>query len=160
MLPMQWGKRRVKIPRRAFLNAYIHESSTPRLNERRKGRERYAERIKMHKMTEIQQHIENLEDPNAFVRCVAAYALGKIGEQAAPAVPALTKALEDPDADVRHGVARALGKIGEQAAPAVSALTKALKDPAADVRRVAAYALGKIGEQAAPAVSALTKAPR
>ena len=41
-------------------------------------------------------------DGASEVRTKAADVLGKLGEHAAPAVPALTKCLEDGDADVRR----------------------------------------------------------
>ena len=54
--------------------------------------------------------------------------MGKIGPQAAGAVPALTGALSDKSEVVRSWAAGALGKIGPKAAPAVPALTRALFD--------------------------------
>jgi HEAT repeat protein len=51
-----------------------------------------------------------LTDPDAAVRCNAAEALGKIGDE--NAIPSLTKALSDNNGEVRQRVAKALGKIG------------------------------------------------
>ena len=78
-----------------------------------------------------------------------AFALGKLGEHAAPAVPALIAYLEHRRLLVRESAADALGNLGEHAAPAVPALTKCLEDRVDFVRRSAAAALGKVGQQAA-----------
>ena len=43
-------------------------------------------------------------DQNSEVRIQAAEALGKLGEHAASAVPALTKCLEDENAEARRAV--------------------------------------------------------
>ena len=43
-------------------------------------------------------------DSSSEVRWKAAAALGKLGEHAAPAVPALTKCLEDENAEARRAV--------------------------------------------------------
>ncbi|CCI30625.1 Similar to tr/Q8YVS1/Q8YVS1 (fragment) [Microcystis sp. T1-4] len=75
----------------------------------------------------------------------AAYALGKIGSEAA--IPGLLKALEDSNEDVRSNAAEALGKIGSETA--IPGLLKALKDSDWDVCEEAAEALGKIGSETA-----------
>jgi HEAT repeat protein len=52
--------------------------------------------------------------------------LGRMGEDAAPAVPALTALLDDPDLGVRKAAARTLGQIGPEAKDAVPALMRNL----------------------------------
>src|SRR5438552_3804422 len=92
----------------------------------------------------------------------AAYALGKIGNRAAEAVPALIRRLAaEESAKVREAIAFALGEIGRESLKAVEdpnlvpALAQALKDPDALVRRSSAYALGNLGDRAEPARPAL-----
>ena len=53
-----------------------------------------------------------MSDPADEVRTYAAYALSKMEDAAADAVPALIKALEDESDRVKHHVVFALGKIG------------------------------------------------
>lgn len=60
---------------------------------------------------------EALKDENAFVRRDAARALGKVGPEARPAVPALLAAArKDRERSVRKAVAEALKKIDPTAA--------------------------------------------
>ena len=56
------------------------------------------------------------ENQSSEVRKVAAEALGKLGEHAAPAVPALTKCVADKEENVRRGGLCALerSQAGEQ----------------------------------------------
>ncbi len=67
-------------------------------------------------------------DHTAFLRAKAAEALGQIGEDAKPAVPALVAALKD--AGVRTEAATALGNIGPAAKEAVTPLQDAAADKA------------------------------
>ncbi|MGH2413665.1 MAG: HEAT repeat domain-containing protein, partial [Microcystaceae cyanobacterium] len=92
--------------------------------------------------------IKALEDPDDYVRCRAADALGKIGSERA--IDALIKALEDPDDYVRSSAAYALRKIGSERA--IDALIKALKCPYDSVR----YVSRKSGSERA--IEALIKA--
>ncbi len=78
----------------------------------------------------------------------AARAIGKVGPQAASAVPALLVALQDPAATIREHAAEALGDIGPPAAEAVQGLASVLDDPAPRVRRDAVRSLGQIGQPA------------
>ena len=87
---------------------------------------------------DVEKAVLQLQDPDVEVRSRAAEALGKIGPEAAAAVPALTTALQDPDVDVRMEAAWALGCIGPEAAAAAPALSNALQDPVVDVRSEAA----------------------
>lgn len=79
-------------------------------------------------------------------------ALGQLGPDAAPAVPALAAAFRHPDDDVPRLVARTLAKIGPAAVPA---LKQSLSDPSQTVRRQAVESLGWIGQ---PAVGVLIEA--
>ena len=99
--------------------------------------------------------MELLDDPNARLKSRAAEALGMMGGDAEPAVPALIKMLHYPDMDVRMRAADALGWIGRQPEIAVPALTQALTDPEEGVDYYAALSLGSFGERAASAIPAL-----
>jgi len=57
-----------------------------------------------------------------YVRAVAADSLGRIGPEAAAAIPALQDLLRDEQAPVRAAAATALGRMGPSAKEAVSAL--------------------------------------
>lgn len=75
------------------------------------------------------------------------FALGRMGDQAAPAVTALAAVLErDADWRVRREAAETLGKIGSRAPVAVDGLTLALDDEDRFVRSAAEEALAKIRE--------------
>lgn len=91
------------------------------------------------------------------VRGRAAEVLGRIGEGAAPAVPALIEAMEDERPDVRREVLFALGNIGPQAKAAVGVARKALADPDQSVRYSAVWTLGRIGPAASDALPELEK---
>ncbi len=87
---------------------------------------------------------------------MASEALGWIGRDAAPAVPALCKLLkESKDPGIRRDAAVALGRIGANSELTVSALTSALDDGWAKVRAVAAEALPSFGRDAKPALKKL-----
>jgi HEAT repeat protein len=92
------------------------------------------------------------------VRLRAAEALGNMGADAAPAVPALIATLPDETPSVRSGVAFALGHIGPAAADAVPALVELLQDENREVRSMASVALGRIGPPAGAARPALATA--
>ena len=99
-----------------------------------------------------------LKDPDPEVRRSAAFALGRIGHEAGPAVPALAEALKDESPRVRFESALALYKIGPAARDAVPALSAALKDDEPLVRMDAALALSGVGPDARGAVPALIEA--
>ena len=79
------------------------------------------------------------DSPN--IRATAAYLLGQMGTNAAPAVPDLIETLRDDDAYVRVRATRALSQIGQ---PAVTNLTAALTNRNELVRTNAAKALSAI----------------
>jgi HEAT repeat protein len=87
----------------------------------------------------------------------AAVVLGKIGPEAADAVPALLKQVNNEEAVVRREVLFALGKIGPAAKDAVPAALACVDDPDAAVRYSAVYSLGRIGPDAAAATERLLK---
>lgn len=99
--------------------------------------------------------IKCLERP-ALIRA-AAVVLGKIGPEAADAVPALLKQVNNEEAVIRREVLFALGKIGPTAKDAIPAALARVDDPDATVRYSAVYALGRIGPNAAPATERLLK---
>ena len=108
---------------------------------------------------------QELDRPEEAARRNAAYALGKLGFHAAPAITPLMKRLrEDTSPKVREAAAAALGDVGKETNnPAatqnmIPALTQALKDADHLVRRSAAYALGSLGAGAAGAQDALAAA--
>jgi HEAT repeats len=95
-------------------------------------------------LLEIGQWTERLTGGDVADRQRAAAALGGLGAEASPAVPALADALSDEDPGVRQSAAEALGRIGPDASPALPALTQALADPDAGVRENAALAVAAI----------------
>jgi HEAT repeat protein len=97
---------------------------------------------------------------DATAQAQGALGLGRLGPEAAAAVPALTEALKNPNTLVRQNAALALGEVGPAAKGAVSALAEVLRDPEWVVRRQAALALGRLGpdaRSAAPALQRLTR---
>ncbi|MCP4716639.1 MAG: HEAT repeat domain-containing protein [Deltaproteobacteria bacterium] len=129
--------------------------------------------------------VEGLKSNEASIRRNAAFALGEIGPDAAPAIDTLAGALKnDPDSEVRRNAAFALGEIGPAAiqvllgilskkdsrmrrdgasalvrigSPAVAHLINALRHKDPIVRRNAADILGRIGPKAKTAIPALEK---
>jgi len=111
---------------------------------------------------------KELTHRDASVRRSAAFALGRMGEEARSAVAQLVRLLqEEPDAGVRDMAASALGNIARALkddnaavwAKSGGLLVQLLTDdPSERVRRSAAYALGAFGPQASGAVGPLLKA--
>ncbi|MEO8139074.1 MAG: HEAT repeat domain-containing protein [Gemmatimonadota bacterium] len=95
--------------------------------------------------------VADLKGAAPYTRNAAAYAIGGMGADAKPAVPALIEALKDPEATVRYPVCVALREIGPAAKDAVPALTETLDDRNDDVAAMARKALVKItGEDPRP----------
>ncbi len=95
--------------------------------------------------------VADLKGLAPYTRNRAAYAIGGMGADARPAVPALIEALKDPEAAVRYPVCIALREIGPAAKEAVPALTETLDDRNDDVAAMARQALIKItGEDPRP----------
>jgi HEAT repeat protein len=85
-----------------------------------------------------------LADPTGDARRNAAYALSRLGERAAPAVPALVAAFDAPETG--PVAAEALARTGGAAVPA---LAECLAGKGEERRALAAYALGLIDAPAA-----------
>ena len=103
--------------------------------------------------------LETLQTKKRVFPGMAAAALGELGRDSAPAVPALSVELKAPHADDRWSAAGALAAIGPQASEAVPALAEALQQDADEkVRWYVAYALAEIGPGSAPAAPALLQA--
>ncbi|HET7293561.1 MAG TPA: HEAT repeat domain-containing protein [Vicinamibacteria bacterium] len=99
-----------------------------------------------------------LRNDDPYVRSFAAYSLGRLGEAAAPAVPALIDAYRREEKEGRGAAVVALGALGPAAAPAVPALVEGLANPVNHRRWTAARSLGRIGPAAKEAVPALIEA--
>lgn len=95
----------------------------------------------MKNTSNVDQFIDKLRQGRAFARSNAAYVLGKMGEQA---VPALIEALNSEKVEVRKCAVYALGRIGDPTA--IPALNHALRDAHHDVAKWAANALKAIEE--------------
>jgi hypothetical protein len=95
--------------------------------------------------------LKKLQSADMYDREGAAHLLGRLGADAAGAVPALVETLKnDPRNSVRFNMAAALGKIGPAAKAAVPDLIRALQeDTGGGVQREAATALGLIGDLSA-----------
>jgi serine/threonine protein kinase len=92
----------------------------------------------------VSEQMQGLASGDSGTRWHAAEALGNMGGEAGPAVPALIPLLQDRVEVVRWRAAEALGKIGPAARPAVPALIAALARPGL-LSTEAAKALGRIG---------------
>jgi len=95
----------------------------------------------MKNTTQVNVFIDELKHGSTFTRCNAAFVLGKMGEQA---VPALIDALASEQAEVRKYAAYALGRIGDS--KAVVALKEASRDTHRAVAKWATDALNAIEE--------------
>lgn len=95
-----------------------------------------------------------LNDNDFNVRFYAAWTLGRIGPDAAPAVPALLEARTDLNGDVRRKAVYALGRIRPPADQTIPVLIETFKDDDVDVRRAAVEAVAGYGKEAVPALIA------
>ncbi len=100
---------------------------------------------------------ECLDDEAWFARAAGAMALGAIGPDAAPEVPAILALLDDDELTVRCSALAALGQIGTPAERIVPSLTAALRDEDPAIRAHAASSLGAVGAEAKSAVPDLVK---
>jgi HEAT repeat protein len=97
-----------------------------------------------------------LSDPDYAVRSRAAKAIGEMGPDAAPAIPALAQALSDPSPEMRLFTAEAFSKIGPAAEPALPEIMKALSSDERDQEGpFLVITVGNIGSAAEPAVPLL-----
>jgi HEAT repeat protein len=105
--------------------------------------------------------IDSLQNELEVLRFHAAIALGNLGRDARPAMPALIHtALWDEDPAVRLEAAVALWKIDRTGPLVIPALIKALADSNELICWIAADCLGQIGSEAREAVPALQQALR
>src|SRR5206468_1915907 len=105
---------------------------------------------------------EILADEDLWLRMNAAIALFQLRADAAPAIPALTKALKDTKNEAYVGtftlsiqamIALALGRASSGNSEAVAALTETMESAGTrGLRRAAAQALGEVGPEALAAV--------
>lgn len=102
--------------------------------------------------------VSQLSNQNGRARIRAAEALGRLGADAALAVPALTRALRDREHEMRWSAALALGRIGAPAATATPALVRALDDSSPHVRWTVPGVLVAIRARGELAVPGLTRA--
>ena len=98
-----------------------------------------------------------LQNKNVEVRVNAARALGGMGIQAKPAVPALVAALKDKQLRVRYSAAIALVNIGAELKTAFPYIIAALENESQFLRSDAASALANIGYNLQRKVSELSK---
>jgi HEAT repeat protein len=99
----------------------------------------------------VAEWTSDLEAGDDRTRRNAAFALGKLGASATPAVASLQRTVTgDNSPKVREAAAFALGEIGQRATTlgktVAGTLMAALADPDPLVRRSALYALGSLGE--------------
>ena len=107
---------------------------------------------------QVRELIEILtNDTVAQVRQCTASALGFIGEDAKPAVPALLVAAKDPDNQVRNSSLWALSRIHAAPELVVPGLIEGLADSFSVARENAAIALGGYGTLATSAVPVLVR---
>ena len=85
-----------------------------------------------------------LEDGDPSVRASGAYALGRFGEAAAPAVDRLIALLDDPDPSTRAQAAAALGGIGAPASAAIEVLRARERDEDLRVSSAARQAVARL----------------
>ncbi len=103
--------------------------------------------------------IEALDRPEPMIRLEAARTLSQLGQDAAPAVPALVKCLgHDDSRPVRIATAMTLAELGPAAVTAVPALTGLAQDSNTEGRRAAMFALGKLGTIAKASAPVLERA--
>jgi HEAT repeat protein len=95
-----------------------------------------------------------LDASRKYDRILAAKALGRMGQEAAAAVPALTRLLQDRDRDVRRAGVEALGRIGPAAAEAAPEIARQLQSSDGRLKESAEEALARIGGSEAEALLA------
>jgi HEAT repeat protein len=98
----------------------------------------------------VPELLKALKDVNApptkDVRPIVVISLGRAGEAARPAAPALAEALQDKDPKVRRWAAHAYTRIGLETKVTIPAIAKLLKDESAIVRVSAAEVLWEISK--------------
>jgi HEAT repeat protein len=99
---------------------------------------------------DVARLIDQLKDSSPLVRAHAAYALGKLGEAAKPAVEALVSLVADPDPAVRREASRAVLNIRPGPAVTVPLAKKLLADADPAVRMRFLNTLADLGKEAVP----------
>jgi hypothetical protein len=102
--------------------------------------------------------LRQLDSPSATIRIHALWGLAECGDQAAAAVPRVTRCLDDRDPDIVAHAADTLAALGPAAVPAASRLVEVLHGRYEMVRQSAAYALGQIEAAAELVVPELLRA--
>jgi hypothetical protein len=103
-------------------------------------------------------YLRQLEQARPEGRAEVIRSIGAFGEDAAPAISALTVALADPDPGTRGAAAWTLAQVGRKASEAAPAVAKLLQDANTPVRESAALALRQMGKGAVGAVAELIAA--
>ena len=98
-----------------------------------------------------------LESADANLRTVAAERLARLGEEAAAAATALTRAVGDSEESVREWAVAALEACGPPPASCRDDLIRLLDSPTLDVAYWAATLLGRLGRSAEAATTALAQ---
>ena len=111
------------------------------------------------KADDVPKLVELLKDDDAAVRYWAATGLTALGEKAAPAGDALSKALKDPAGNVRIAAAEALCNLDRHEA-ALPVLADGLKHKTPYIRLRAMNVLDRIGARAMPVLDDIKKAGR
>ncbi|HEY7309598.1 MAG TPA: HEAT repeat domain-containing protein [Gemmataceae bacterium] len=101
---------------------------------------------------------EELREPSFVSQYAAAQALGKLGPDAAEAVPELTAVLRSSHPGIRAAAAQTLAGVGRAAKAAVPALKAMLKDTRPEMRIIAADALSRIHPDDSEALASLRDA--
>ncbi|TVQ76619.1 MAG: hypothetical protein EA369_09880 [Bradymonadales bacterium] len=101
-------------------------------------------------MKRLDRLISELSDPRWVVRVSAAQEVGRLGEEAIPAVPALTALTHDRDLSVREAAILSLGQIGRPTEQVMPVLIQTLETPSWFIRRTARDAIVRVGEPAIP----------
>ncbi len=105
----------------------------------------------------INTFIEFLSDDDNTVSCIAADALGDLGQDSDTVVNALVKLLSDDDSRMRWRAANALVKLDQDSDALVNTLVKLLSDDDSYVRLRAANALVKLDRVSDAVVNPLVK---
>lgn len=110
--------------------------------------------------SQLDELLERLRSEDARLRAETSWPVGKLGADAAPALPAIVRQLRtDEHPDARWGAAWCVGRIGNPAVEAVPDVIAAItEDPDPDVRAQAANALGFIGLGSEQVIDALASA--
>jgi HEAT repeat protein len=104
---------------------------------------------------EVRELIRLLHSSDFLTRYLAVEVLGRLGEDARPAIPALVGVLGDWESCAGLAASRVLASLGPAS---VSYLVEALKHNDMVVRQLAAAALGRMGSRGSSALPALKRA--